>query len=108
MGKGEETIEELGDKSIVVHNTDTHSKIVFNSITKAHAGSYSVVVRNKSGEDSAKVSVKVLDRPAAPEGPMKVSAEDGAVTLFGIPSGLTYTFRVYAVNRIGVFGPLPR
>lgn len=145
--KGEETIEELGDKSIVVHNTDTHSKIVFNSITKAHAGSYSVVVRNKSGEDSAKVSVKVLDRPAAPEGPMKVSAEDGAVTLFwkmvkddggcaiehyqlekkdnekmswaacghtngnsitlpGIPSGLTYTFRVCAVNRIGDSDPL--
>jgi len=145
--KGEETIEELGDKSIVVHNTDTHSKIVFNSITKAHAGSYSVVVSNKSGEDSAKVSVKVLDRPAAPEGPMKVSAEAGAVTLFwkmvkddggcaiehyqlekkdnekmswaacghtngnsitlpGIPSGLTYTFRVCAVNRIGDSDPL--
>lgn len=145
--KGEETIEELGDSSIVVMNTETHSKIVFNSITKAHAGSYSIVVRNKSGEDTAKVNVRVLDRPAAPEGPMKTTVEEGNVTLLwkkvkddggapiehyqlekkdnekmtwaacghtadntltlpGLMPGLTYQFRVCAVNRIGDSDPL--
>jgi len=69
--KGEKNVEELGDSSIQVLNTETHSKIIFNSITKVHAGAYSVVVRNKSGEDSAKVNVKVVDRPGAPEGPIQ-------------------------------------
>jgi len=79
--KGEEKVEELGDKSIVVMNTETHSKLVLNSVTKAHVGTYSVVVTNKSGEDSAKASLKVLDRPVAPEGPMKATVEGGDVTL---------------------------
>merc|ERR1711973_543307 len=110
-------------------NTETHTKIVFNSITKKNAGTYTLVIRNKSGEDTANVSVSVLDRPAAPEGPMKVSIEgpkitllwkkvkdDGGVpiehyqlenqyTLTGFP-GLTYQFRVSAVNRIGDSDPL--
>jgi hypothetical protein len=145
--KGEETVAELGDRNIVVMDTDSHSKLVFNSITKAHAGIYSIVVRNKSGEDSAKVTVKVLDRPAAPEAPIKATVEAGGVTLFwkkvkddggspiehyqlekqdnekgswaacghttdntislpGLVAGLTYQFRVSAVNRIGDSDPL--
>merc|ERR1711890_197424 len=78
---GEKNVEELGDSSIQVLNTETHSKIIFNSITKVHAGAYSVVVRNKSGEDSAKVNVKVVDRPGAPEGPIQTTVEGGNVTL---------------------------
>merc|ERR1711973_377406 len=62
-------------------NTETHTKIVFNSITKKNAGTYTLVIRNKSGEDTANVSVSVLDRPAAPEGPMKVSIEGPKITL---------------------------
>ena len=77
--KGEESVE--GDKSITVMNTETHTKIVFNSITKKNAGTYTLVIRNKSGEDTANVSVSVLDRPAAPEGPMKVSIEGPKITL---------------------------
>jgi len=145
--KGEDPIESLGDSSIQVVNTESHSKIVFNSIKKEHAGTYSIVVRNKSGDDTAKVSVKVLDRPAAPEGPMKTTVEgsnvtllwkkvkddggaaieqyqlekkdnekeswaacghtqDNTLTLPGLMGGLTYQFRVYAVNRIGDSDPL--
>merc|ERR1712179_808212 len=145
--KGEEKVEELGDRSIVVMNTETHSKLVLNSVTKAHVGTYRIVVTNKSGEDSAKVSVKVLDRPVAPEGPMKATVEGGAITLLwkkvkddggcpiehyqvekidneksswaacghtqdntltlpGLQGGLTYQFRVSAVNRIGDSDPL--
>lgn len=141
------SIEELGNKSIVVMNTESHSKLVFNSITKADAGNYCIVITNRSGEDSAKVNVKVLDRPQAPESPMKVSVEGGAVTLLwkkvkddggcpiehyqvekidneksawaacghtqdntitlqGLKGGLTYQFRVSAVNRIGDSDPM--
>lgn len=77
--KGDEPIEE--DKSITIMNTESHSKIVFNNVSKKNAGTYTLVIRNKSGEDSAKVSVTVLDRPAAPEGPMKTSIEGTAITL---------------------------
>jgi len=142
--KGEEPIED--SKAISIMNTESHSKIVFNNITKENAGTYHIVIRNKSGEDSAKVSVAVLDRPAAPEGPMKMSVEGSAITLLwkkvkddggapieqyqlekidneknswgacghtkdntitipGLP-GLTYQFRVSAVNRIGDSDPL--
>lgn len=144
--KGDETIEELEDKSISIMNTDSHTKIVFNNVAKKHAGTYTLVIRNKSGEDSAKVSVAVLDRPQAPEGPMKMSVEGSAITLlwkkikddggapiehyqlekidneknswgacghtkentFTVPGlpGLTYQFRVTAVNRIGDSDPL--
>jgi len=143
--KGEEPIEE-GDKSISILNTESHTKIVFNSITKKHEGTYNLVISNKSGEDTAKVSVTVRDRPAAPEGPMKMSVEGNKVTLLwkkvkddgGCPieqyqlekidneknswcacghtkenqitvpalPGLTYQFRVTAVNSIGDSDPL--
>jgi len=142
--KGEEPVEE--DRSITIMNTESHSKIVFNSISKKNAGTYTLVLRNKSGEDTASVSVAVLDRPAAPEGPMKVSIDGSSITLLwkkvkddggvaidhyqlekidneknswgacghtqdnqftmtGFP-GLTYQFRVSAVNRIGDSDPL--
>jgi len=142
--KGEEPIDE--DRSISIMNTESHTKLVFNSITPKNAGTYNLVITNKSGEDHASVHVSVLDRPAAPEGPMKVSVEGSAITLLwkkvkddggvaiehyqlekidneknswgacghtqdnqytltGFP-GLTYQFRVSAVNRIGDSDPL--
>merc|ERR1719414_2127485 len=47
---GDDLIED--SKSISIVNLEGHTKIVFNSITKAHQGSHSLVIRNKSGEDS--------------------------------------------------------
>jgi len=139
--KEDQTVEELGDRNISVMNTDGHTKIVINNITKAQAGKYSLVIKNRSGEDSAKFAVTVIDKPEAPEGPMQVTCEGGMVTLLwkkikddgGAPlehyqlekmdnekqswcacghtkentlavpclPGLTYRFRVTAVNRIG-------
>merc|ERR1711936_1492619 len=112
--------------------TDTHAKLIFNSITAAHAGTYTIVARNKSGEDAATGRIKVLDRPAAPEAPMKISKQDGGCTiehyqlekkdseketwaacghttgntyvLSNLPPN-TYTFRVFAVNRLGDSDP---
>ena len=77
--KGEELIED--SKSISLINMEGHTKIVFNSITKDNQGSYSLVIRNRSGEDSAKFSVTVIDKPEAPEGPLQSSIEGNLVTL---------------------------
>merc|ERR1712203_1317762 len=72
-GEGEDKVpvESLNDKSIQMMQTDTHAKLIFNNITAAQAGTYTIVARNKSGEDSASGRIKVLDRPAAPEAPIK-------------------------------------
>ena len=77
--KGEELIED--SKSISLVNLEGHTKIVFNSITKENEGSYSLVIRNRSGEDSAKFSVTVIGLPEAPEGPLQTSIEGNMVTL---------------------------
>ena len=76
---GDELIED--GKSISIVNLEGHTKIVFNSITRANQGNYSLVIRNKSGEDSAKFSVTVIDKPEAPEGPLQSSIEGNMVTL---------------------------
>jgi len=39
------------------------------------------VIRNRSGEDSAKFSVTVIGKPEAPEGPLQSSIEGNMVTL---------------------------
>lgn len=79
--KGEESIESLGDASVSVTTTDTHTKIVFSSLAKAHEGTYNLVISNRTGQDTAKFSVRVLDRPAAPEPPMKATLEGNNCTL---------------------------
>ena len=42
--------------------------LFIDSVTKKFAGKFVLTVSNASGSDSAKAEVKVLDRPAAPEG----------------------------------------
>lgn len=79
--KGDTPVEELGDKSIVVTTTDTHTKLVINSLKKCHEGTYHVTISNRSGQDAAKVAIKVLDRPAAPEAPMKTTVEGSVCNL---------------------------
>jgi len=81
-GEGDD-VESLGDKSIAVTTTDTHTKIVFGSVSKAHEAGYTLTITNRSGSDSAKFSLKVLAAPAAPEPPMKatVSQEGSECTL---------------------------
>jgi len=79
--KGEEPIEALEDKSISITTTESHTKIVFNSLKKEHAGNYNLSISNRSGKDEAKFSVKVLDRPSAPEAPMKTTMEGSNCTL---------------------------
>ena len=63
-----QVLESTPDKNVVVMHDETHAKLVINSVTKKFAGKYTITITNSSGSDSAKAEIKVLDRPAAPEG----------------------------------------
>lgn len=78
--KGEEPIEE-NDRSIQITNSETHTKIVFNSLKKCHEGVYCVTISNRSGKDSARVELKVLDVPAAPDTPLSASVDGNTCEL---------------------------
>merc|ERR1719412_2415488 len=62
-----EVVESTSDRNIVITNSETHTKLVINSVTKGLCGKYSVRVCNASGTDEARAEVKVLDRPDAPQ-----------------------------------------
>jgi len=68
--KGEDPVE-----GVHIVNTESSTKIVFDKIKKDQAGTYTLTINNRSGSDTAKFTVKVLDRPAAPEPPMKATME---------------------------------
>ncbi len=52
-------------------------------IVYIHFHSIALIVfdNNRSGQDAAKVAIKVLDRPAAPEAPMKTTVEGSVCNL---------------------------
>ncbi|XP_049301026.1 twitchin isoform X7 [Anopheles funestus] len=52
---------------------DYRAKLSISNITRAHGGSYEIKAENASGYDEAQITVTVLDKPTAPEGPLKVS-----------------------------------
>jgi len=79
--KGDTLVQDLEDRTIVVTNSPTHTKIVFNNVNKSHQGVYNLKISNRSGEDSAKVEIKVLDRPQAPDTPLRTSVEGSACNL---------------------------
>jgi len=79
--KGEEPVEDLNDKSIQITNSETHTKIVFNNLKKCHEGVYNVTISNRSGKDSAKVEIKVVDVPAAPDTPLSASVDGNTCEL---------------------------
>ena len=65
--KEDQTVEELGDRNISVMNTDGHTKIVINNITKAQAGKYSLIIKNryavqKFQNDTLKIYIKLSQK----------------------------------------------
>lgn len=56
----------------VVESSGTESTLEIPITHAEDAGQYSVVVENSSGKQEAKIDVQVCDRPAPPEGPLRV------------------------------------
>ena len=56
---------------------------MFNNITKAQQGSYTVTATNATGADTAKVTVTVLDRPTPPEGLIVTAPPEEAAAVGG-------------------------
>lgn len=58
--------------NVKVTNVDYNTKLKVNSATRSDSGIYTVFAENANGEDSADVKVTVIDKPAPPNGPLKV------------------------------------
>ncbi|XP_038051694.1 twitchin-like [Patiria miniata] len=61
------------DGRVMVKTTHDVTALVVESAQRADSGRYTVTLKNSAGTDSGKVKVVVLDAPASPEGPLKVS-----------------------------------
>ncbi|CAG2161698.1 unnamed protein product [Oppiella nova] len=60
-----------GDKIKLV-NEPYNTKLNVRQATRADSGTYTITAVNENGKDEATVEVLVLDRPAPPEGPLKI------------------------------------
>ncbi|KAF0296563.1 Twitchin [Amphibalanus amphitrite] len=58
---------------VKITTSDYNIKLVVRNATRAESGTYTLTATNENGTDSADVLVTVLDKPSAPEGPLKVS-----------------------------------
>ncbi|XP_071104533.1 twitchin-like isoform X3 [Haliotis cracherodii] len=54
-------------------NTETEAKLNIPRSVRGDTGKYTIKVKNAHGEDCADVNVVVLDKPAAPDGPLDVA-----------------------------------
>lgn len=61
------------DNNTKIENPDYESHVQIRHMTRAQSGKYQITAENESGTDVAEVEIKVLDRPAKPEGPLDVS-----------------------------------
>ncbi|XP_077868412.1 twitchin-like, partial [Saccoglossus kowalevskii] len=61
------------DNTVKVNSTPTESTLINRTAERLDTGVYQLVVSNDSGTETVDVKVNVLDKPAAPEGPLDVS-----------------------------------
>lgn len=66
-----ERLSSREDLSVDVEDYKTKLSVVIAS--RKHSGTYTLKAENSSGKDEATIQVIVLDVPAKPEGPLKVS-----------------------------------
>lgn len=52
---------------------DYRVKLFISALTRGHTGHLTIKAENESGHDEASLELTVLDRPAKPEGPLKIS-----------------------------------
>ncbi|XP_062417719.1 myosin-binding protein C, cardiac-type [Pungitius pungitius] len=84
--KGEKVVTE-GDTRVHVETTKGHCIFTIEGAERQDEGSYSVVVRNPAGEDTADINVKVVDVPDPPQAPRILSVgEDCCVVQWDPPA----------------------
>ncbi|XP_021713428.1 twitchin isoform X4 [Aedes aegypti] len=64
---------EKDNPEIRVEFEDYRAKLTIGGVTRAHNGTYEIKAENSSGYDEHQFTITVLDKPTAPEGPLKVS-----------------------------------
>ncbi|KAL1383363.1 hypothetical protein pipiens_013162 [Culex pipiens pipiens] len=64
---------EKDNPNVRVEFEDYRAKLTISSVTRAHNGPYEIKAENASGYDEVQINITVLDKPTAPEGPLKVS-----------------------------------
>ncbi|KAL6113000.1 mybpc3 [Pungitius sinensis] len=76
-----------GDTRVHVETTKGHCIFTIEGAERQDEGSYSVVVRNPAGEDTADINVKVVDVPDPPQAPRILSVgEDCCVVQWDPPA----------------------
>ncbi|CAJ0587388.1 unnamed protein product, partial [Mesorhabditis spiculigera] len=70
--KNGQTIDKKDPRAIVDFN-DYLATLTYNKAQLDDTGSYTITLENSMGSDSATLKFKVVDRPAAPEGPLEIS-----------------------------------
>ena len=66
-------IEMNSSSRVLLQNTGISSSLHVLDATRSDSGIYSLTVENNSGSRSLSIQVKVLDKPAAPSGPLQVT-----------------------------------
>lgn len=64
-------LESSSDLSVEVE--DYKTKLVLVIASRAHSGTYTLKAENASGRDECSMEITVLDKPAKPEGPLRIS-----------------------------------
>ncbi|XP_074521934.1 myosin-binding protein C, cardiac-type [Halichoeres trimaculatus] len=84
--KGEKVVTE-GDGRVHVETTKGHCIFTIEGAERQDEGTYSVIVRNPAGEDTADITVKVVDVPDPPQAVRILSVgEDSCVVQWDPPS----------------------
>lgn len=66
--------KEIGDTSHrTIENVPYHTKFAIRRANREDTGKYTIIATNSSGQDRAGVTVIILDKPGAPEGPLDIS-----------------------------------
>ncbi len=71
--KEDRIIETTRDKSLMITNVPYNTKLIIKSCKRSDQGEYTVLAENSVGKDKVIVNLTVLDKPGAPEGPLKAS-----------------------------------
>ncbi|XP_025833492.1 twitchin isoform X4 [Agrilus planipennis] len=58
---------------ITVETEDYRTKLVVGIAQRSHSGTLVLKAENASGKDEASITIKVLDKPGKPEGPLRIS-----------------------------------